>query len=383
MNAHHQDLLELLQGLIKINSVNPMLDSNAPGELEITSYLGKYMEKMGLEVHYQTIEENRANVIGILRGKGGGKSLMLNGHLDTVAVGQMKEPFTAKYEEGKIYGRGAIDMKSGVASMIYAVETIMQQGIALRGDVIITAVIDEEYASIGTEEVLKEYKADAAIVTEPTDLQVCVAHKGFTWTKISVFGRAAHGSLPDEGVDAIVKMGKVLVALEDLQNKVFPTITHPILGNPSIHASLIEGGTGLSTYPDKCVLQLERRLLPFESRKDVVDEMKKLVDSIKQSDLDFDADVDVFFHRPGLEIDRDHALVVALSKSYKNNMNKGATYMGVNFWMDAALIADAGIPCVAFGPTGKGLHADIEYVEFDSVIQCADILTKTIIDYCG
>lgn len=375
-------LLKLLQDIIQINSVNPNLDPNGNGELELAEYLGKYMKNLGLEVIYQKLGDKRSNVIGILKGNGNGKSLILNGHMDTVSLEAMSNPLSGKFENGLVYGRGAIDMKSGVASIISAIETLVKSSVNLAGDVIVTAVCDEEYASIGTEEILKEFTADAAIITEPTDLRICIAHKGFTWTRITVVGRASHGSLPEEGIDAITKMGKVLSGLDDLQKNKFPLKTHPILGSPSIHASLIKGGLGLSTYPDLCELQIERRLLPEETKEEVEIETKQLLDSIREIDLDFKADYELFFYRPGLEISEKSPIVVALNQAYESIIGEPSELIGVNYWMDSALFAEAGIPCIVFGPKGKGLHAAVEYVEFDSLVTTTNILVKTIIEFC-
>ena len=190
-------LLSLLQDLIQIESVNPSLASKGSGEAAIARYISDYLSNLGLEVRFQEIEKNRVNVIGILKGSGAGPSLMLNGHTDTVRADTMEmAPFAAEEKDGKIYGRGALDMKAGVAALITAVQSIIAAGIKLKGDVILTLVADEEYASIGTEAVVNEYTADAAIICEPTDLNIVIAHKGFAWTKIEVFGRAAPAAYP-------------------------------------------------------------------------------------------------------------------------------------------------------------------------------------------
>jgi acetylornithine deacetylase len=214
IQINNDALLRLLQELVQINSVNPSLSNTGEGEGKIARYIGEYLDKLGLEIHYQELEQNRVNVIGILKGTGAGKSLILNGHTDTVSIGQMEiDPFKPKQKNGKMYGRGALDMKSGVAAQIMAIQSLIEAGITLKGDVILTFVADEEYASIGTEAVLKDYSADAAIICEPTNLDIIIAHKGFIWTKIEIFGRAAHGSMPDKGIDAIIKAGKVLTAI--------------------------------------------------------------------------------------------------------------------------------------------------------------------------
>jgi acetylornithine deacetylase len=370
-------LLSLLQDLIQIESVNPALSSKGSGEAAIARYIGDYLSNLGLEVCFQEIEKNRVNVVGILKGSGGGPSLMLNGHTDTVSADTMEmDPFAAEEKDGKIYGRGALDMKAGVAALIMAVRAIVAAGIKLKGDVILALVADEEYASIGTETVVDAYTADAAIICEPTDLDIVIAHKGFAWIKIEIFGHAAHGSLPHRGVDAIVKAGKVLAAIDELGQTGLKKMTHPLLGSASIHASLIEGGTELSTYPDYCKIELERRNLPGEDRKQITEEMQALLQRIR-------LDLDVFFFRPAFEISPDQPIVQTVSRAFESICHRTPKYEGMWAWLDSAILAQAGIPAVIFGPSGDGAHAVIEYVDVESVITTTQVLIESIIDFCN
>lgn len=384
IQVNREGLLALLQKLIQIDSVNPSLSSKGTGEAIIARYIGAYLNKIGLTVRFQEIEKNRVNVIGILKGTGGGPSLMLNGHTDTVSADNMEtEPFVAETKGGKIYGRGALDMKAGVAALMMAVQTIREAGIKLKGDVILTLVADEEYASIGTEAVVDEYTADAAIICEPTDLDIVIAHKGFAWIKIELFGQAAHGSLPQKGIDAIVKAGKVLAAIEKFGKTDLNQKTHPLLGSPSIHASLIEGGTELSTYPDYCKIELERRNLPGEDRKVVTTEIQDLLQNIQRQDDQFKAGLEVFFFRPAFEISPDQPIVQTVSRAYESIFDKPPRYEGMWAWLDSAILAQAGIPAVIFGPSGDGAHAAVEYVIADSVISTTHVLVQAIIDFCN
>jgi len=383
IQINRETLLSLMQDLIQIDSVNPSLSSKGPGEAVIARYIGEYLDKLGLEVSFQEIEKNRVNVIGILKGTGRGPSLMLNGHTDTVSADNMEvDPFAAEKKDGNIYGRGALDMKAGVAALIMAVRSIIEAGIKLKGDVILTLVADEEYASIGTEAVVDEYSADAAIICEPTDLAIVTAHKGFAWIKIEISGHAAHGSLPHRGIDAIVKAGKVLAAIDGLGETGLKKKTHPLLGSPSIHASLIEGGTELSTYPNYCKIELERRNLPGEERKAVAAEIQDLLQNIQRQDDQFKADFDVFFFRPAFEISPDQPIVQTVSHAYESTLNKAPHFEGMWGWLDSAILAQAGIPAVIFGPSGDGAHAAVEYVDADSVITTTKVLVQSIIDFC-
>lgn len=375
------ELLANLQKLISINSVNPSLVAGGRGEGEIAAYIGGYLQNLGLAVRYQELAPGRVNVIGILKGTGGGRSIILNGHTDTVSLDKMTiEPLAPVYKDGKVYGRGSIDMKGGLAAAIAAVRAIAAGG-PLRGDVILACVADEEYASIGTDALVRDYTADAAIVCEPSGLGVGIAHKGFAWIDIAVHGLAAHGSKPELGIDAIVKAGKILVGLEALGEKL-AAVRHPLLGPGSVHASLIEGGTELSTYPDRCLIKIERRTIPGETGATVAAELEALFAGIAAADPQFKADCNIFLHRPHFEIATDAPIVALLAQAYGRVAGKAPHYMGFSGWLDSAILAGAGIPTVIFGPDGEGLHAASEYVDFASVVTTAEVLADTVVAFC-
>lgn len=376
--------LQLLSDLIRTDSVNPSLVPGGNGEAEIAHRLGDYMQSMGLEVRYQEFLPGRFNLIGILRGAGGGKSLMLNGHIDTVSTAGMDiDPLNPRLEGGKVYGRGSFDMKGGVAAMVEAVVAIARSGRTLRGDVIVTGVGDEEYASAGTEAIVREYKTDAAVNCEPTGLDLVLAHKGFAWMRTTVEGKAAHGSLPWEGVDAITKAARFLVELEKMASEEFPKKTHPLVGSGSVHASLISGGSELSTYPAKCVVELERRTIPGEDRETVVREMEELLGRVSAADPKFTAKNEVFFYRSSFEVSPEEPVVQALRNAYVEVLGKEPAYSGTNPWLDSAILKDAGIPTAVFGPTGAGAHSAVEWVDFRSVVDTARVLCQAIVNFCG
>jgi acetylornithine deacetylase len=377
-------LLSVLESLITIESVNPSLVEGGSGESRIAHQIGEYLGKIGLEVSYQEMDEGRENVIGVLRGRGTGRSLMINGHTDTVSVAGMEiEPLEPVFHDGKVYGRGAFDMKGSLAAMLAAAKEIVESNARLGGDVVFAFVADEEYASIGTEEVVKEYSTDAAIVTEPTGLQVIIAHRGYAWAKVEVHGKAAHGSLFDVGIDAITKAGKVLVALDELEDKFQTLDRHPLLGRPSVHASLIQGGVELSTYPDHCRIDLERRTLPNEDSQSIKTELDNLVSTIAASDRQFDASSEVFFYRPALEVSEDIEIVECLTNACHAVTGTRPDLIGAGWWTDAALLSRAGIPAVLFGPAGEGAHAPVEFVDFESLKTTARILAEVISLFCG
>jgi acetylornithine deacetylase len=376
------ELEQLLSDLVSINSINPDLVPGSPGEAEIAHYIADWLRRADLEVELVESVSGRPNVVGIARGTGGGKTLLLNGHMDTVGVAGMPDGHQPRIDRaaGRLYGRGAYDMKGGVAASMLAIAEARKQN--LRGDVIFTGVIDEEYASVGTMDLAKRFQADGAIVAEFTELQLILAHRGFVWLEVETIGKAAHGSRPDLGVDAIVKMGKVLTEMEKLDQNLRANPTHPLLGSGSVHASLIQGGQELSSYPERCLLSVERRTLPGETPDSVETELSQIVEGLQRSDPAFKADVRRGIDRSPLETREDAEIVQALQAASVKMLNHPLQIAGVQFWTDAAVLSAAGIPSVLFGPSGRGAHAVEEWVDLSSVKTCADIYLATAIDFC-
>jgi acetylornithine deacetylase/succinyl-diaminopimelate desuccinylase family protein len=374
------ELSGLLGRLVSIDSVNPDLVPGANGERDVASFVAAWLREHGLEVHVEEALYGRPNVVAVARGSGGGKSLMLNAHMDTVGVSGMKSPFQPHVRNNRLYARGALDTKGALAAFMLATARVADM--KLRGDVILTAVIDEEYASAGTEAVIKKWRADGAIVGEPTNLEIVIAHKGFAWFEFETYGEAAHGSRPDLGIDAIVKMGKVLNGIEQMAERLARSQQHPLLGAGSVHASIIAGGQEFSSYPSLCKLSVERRTLPGEDINAVEAEMRGLLDALAQADPEFKATVSKKLARGALEVPADAPLVQALAKQFRQVSGKPAKFAGMGGWMDSALLAGAGIPSVVFGPAGEGLHADVEWVDLASVAQCHEVVLATIQAFC-
>ena len=375
------ELAELAQRLVKIDSTNPDLVRGGRGEDEIAVFVGSWLERAGLEVTCEQAASGRLNVIAVARGTGGGRSLMLNAHMDTVGAEGMRRAHDAVIEGNRLYGRGAYDMKGSLAAIMTATAAARQKG--LHGAVILTAVCDEEYASIGTQAIVGRWRADAAIVTEPTALEICVAHKGFVWIDVETDGRAAHGSRPDLGIDAIAKMGGVLVGLAELDRALRAAPSHPLLGSGSVHASLIAGGQELSSYPERCRLSVERRTVPGETQQSVEAEMWALLHRLAAADPAFAATARTTMAREPFEVAEQEPIVTTLRACARKALGRAPAIVGATGWMDAALLAAAGIPTVIFGPGGEGAHAAVEWVDLDTVEQCAAILLATIDEFCA
>lgn len=361
----------LIAELVAIDSVNPDLVAGAAGEAEIAAFIARRCAEIGLEVRLQEAAPGRPNVIATRRGSGGGRSLLLNGHTDTVGHGGMGSPPAATLDGDRLTGRGTWDMKGSLAAMMLAAEALA--GEELRGDLILAFVADEEFASVGTQALVREVSADVAIITEPTDLELTIAHKGFVWAQVETQGRAAHGSRPDEGIDAIVGMGPVLTGLGELERTLAAGVRHPLLGPASVHASLIAGGVELSTYPDRCLLDIERRTIPGETREAIEAELAGLLDRAREALPGLEVELRMGIERHPFEIDPAHQLVAIAAAAVAREMGTPPSLAGAGGWMDSALLAAAGIPTVILGPSGGEAHADDEWVSGASVEACARI----------
>jgi acetylornithine deacetylase len=293
----------------------------------------------------------------------------------------MADPFTPRLDNGRLYGRGAYDMKGSLAACMLAVAEAGRRGLA--GDVVLTAVSDEEFASVGTEAVVARHRTDAAIVTEPTELRVAVAHRGFVQVEVETRGKAAHGSRPDLGIDAIAKMGRVLVGIEQLDKSLRANPTHPHLGSGSVHASLIEGGQEYSSYPARCVVQAERRTIPGETVESVEGELRAVLHQAAEDDPDFAADTRVLASREPFEVGDAQPIVQSVRTHATAVLGREPDFVGVPFWADSALLADAGIPTVLFGPGGEGAHAEVEWVEVADLERCVEIYLAVASELCS
>lgn len=361
-------MVELAVSLVETESVNPGLAADGSGEHAVVEVVAEWSRTAGLDVEIDEVLPGRPNVLVTAPGSGGGRTLLLNGHLDTVGVAGMERPFDAGVRGGRLCGRGSYDMKGALAAALVAAAAARDERLA--GDLVVACVIDEELASAGTERLVGSRSADAAIVCEPTDERVCTSHKGFAGFEIETRGQAAHGSRPDLGVDAIAAMGPVLTRLAELAASLAQQPGHELLGPGSIHASLIEGGQEYSSYPARCLLTGERRTLPGEATADLEQELRELVNGT-------DAAAQITLVRAPFELDRGHDLPQQVARL----AGDGRLY-GISFWTDAALLAAAGIPTIVYGPTGGGAHATEEWVELESLERCCRVYLETARTIC-
>ncbi len=376
-----QRSLNILKALIEIESVNPTLVAGGAGERHIAEHLLSVLHAEGIAALLEEVCPGRFNVVARVHGARPGHRVLLNGHLDTVSVEGMTAPFKPVEKDGRIFGRGALDMKAGLAAATAALIAVHQHRQSYSGELVLAAVVDEEDLSLGTQHFLKNWPAespfDFALVTEPTNLKVCSAHKGFAWLEVLTEGVAAHGSRPQEGVDAILAMGKVLQELALLDQRLQSGPAHALLGTGSLHASLIQGGREWSSYPDRCVLKYERRTVPGESDAVVEGELNTILSKLRQSDARFKSRGHFVFSRAPLEVDRDQPIVRRFFEAARSCVPQ-VDWGAASFWTDAALLSEAGIPVTVFGPRGEGLHSLEEYVVADDVVACAEVIYRFV-----
>jgi acetylornithine deacetylase len=379
--ALSDDLQHLVCELVAIESVNPDLVATGSGESNIAAFVASWLEGHGLSVQILEPVPGRKSVLGVLPGGGGGSSLMLNAHMDTVGAGAMTEAFVPVVKQGRIYGRGAYDMKGSLAAIMIVAREARKLG--LQGDLLIAAVADEEVASIGTNAVLQRRETDAAIVTEPTELRLCLAHKGFAWLEVETVGVAAHGSRADLGVDAVGRMGRILTGVVDLDRRLRGGRRHPLLGTGSLHASLIEGGQEWSTYPARCSVKLERRTIPGEDGGSALREIEDVIARVRKEDPHVIASATLLLERPPSQLGADSFVTKAVERAATECLGREPEVIGVAYWMDMALSNAIGIPTAAFGPSGEGAHADVEWVDLASLEMCVRVYLRAAELICG
>jgi acetylornithine deacetylase len=380
-------LQDLLASMVRINSVNPTLGASsdgapgAAGETMMADYVETILRDIGMEVDRWEAAPGRPNVVGILRGSGTGRSLLLNAHMDTVGVAGMDAPFEPTVRDGRMYGRGTQDMKASLAAQLEAARLLAHADAPLAGDLIVAAVSDEEHKSVGTEALVERYAPEGAVVTEPTDMELAIAHKGFVWIDIETHGRAAHGSRPKEGIDANMHMGRVLAELEALGQSLRHE-EHPLLGARSLHVGRLRGGSEPSVYAARCHLRMERRTLPGDTPDAVLGAVTAILDRLQDADDAFRATAEVAFARHPLQTPPDAPIAEAVRQSAADVLGTPPPDIGASFWTDAALHAAAGTETVVFGPVGAGLHTTEEWVDLESVGHLARVLVATARRYC-
>lgn len=377
------DPVELLASLVRIPSVNPSLaPDERTGEAAIASFIRDWLGVLGVSALLEEAAPGRPNVVGRV-GSGHGPTLVFCAHIDTVGTAGMTiPPLEPTRRDGKLYGRGSFDMKGGLAAVLTAGARLQHEWSATPGGapgtLLLACVADEEYTSLGADHFVANHSADACVLTEASEGDLIVAHKGFVWLKLRTEGRAAHGSRWDLGRSAIGSMARIVDALERFDRETLRARGHELVGPASMHCALVQGGVGISTYAPECTVRVERRTLPGESPEQVAEEIRAVVAEIGET-----AEATVEFSRPPLLCDPSARIANAIRDAVTDVTGMTPRDKGVGYWMDAAIFAAAGIPTVDYGPTGFGAHEAVEWVEVDSVRRCADVLVRGAMRFFG
>jgi acetylornithine deacetylase len=385
MPIDRPELEALVSELVRIDSRNPWLIEGGPGEREVARFLEARLRALPVEVSVDEVEPGRPNVVARLRGTGGAPSLCLNAHTDTVGdaswPGRSMDPVV---DGDHLVGLGAADDKGHCAVQLLALESIVRRGVPLRGDLVCAWTMDEEATSLGTQDLVRRHRTDAAIVVEPFGLgRVTVTHQGFGWLDITVRGRAAHGSAPEVGIDAISRMAEVIRRLDRLERERFAADPHPLNGKTVYHASTVTGGSDYATYPASCTLGIEIGTQPGETIDDRVREIEAIFDEIRIEIPDFDASVTVKLHREPFEARGHEGLWDAIAVASRAVLGRDPVAAGENAWMDAALMQTAGIATLSVGATGDHFHAPDEWVSIPELVAVGEILERTIARFCA
>ncbi len=372
-------ILFVLREIVGINSISPTL-ANGPGECEIAEYVGHFLQKFKLDVEIQTVTPNRTNAVAVIPGTDRNRSLLLNGHLDTVGVEGMAEPFRLRQEGDRLYGRGAYDMKGSLAVMLLLAEYFTQHRPPI--DVLLTFVADEEDKSIGMEYLVEKWFPEISslpvggLFLEPTEESIGVCHKGFSWYEIEVIGKAAHGSRPSEGIDAILPLRVALDEIDRIQSELLNREADPLLGHATLHSSIIEGGEGWSTIPSQSRLKWERRTLPEEAKEDLSLELNRVIQAVENHPGNHKVKGREIFVRIPYRVSDDAEVVNQLHR-----VSPHSKKIGLSFWSDSALSGLAGIPSALFGPMGHGAHAVDEWVSLKSLVRVYEVIKNLIMTF--
>ena len=363
----------MARSLVRTESVNPVLEPGGSGEREIAALVAGWLGHWGYATRTEEVAPGRFNVTG-RRGKGAGPVLLLNGHLDTVGVEGMSDPFSGDVRGGRLHGRGAADMKGGVACILATAARLAAENVP--GELIVALTADEEHGSVGMEALVASgIRADAAVVCEPTGLAVMPAHKGFLWIDAVVKGLAAHGSRPELGVDAIAHAGHLLVAFEAEAARLAGATDHPLLGPASVHAGTVSGGSAPSVYPERCEVVFERRTLPGETADQVMREAEAVLAVARQRCPELDARLEPGLFRAASEVPAESPLVRRLLAACERAGVPGPV-AGMSAWVDACFLNRSGIPAVCFGPGSIAqAHTADEWIPISEIETAAGILT--------
>ncbi|MTI68362.1 MAG: M20 family metallopeptidase [Firmicutes bacterium] len=386
-----EEVINLIKNLVKIPSYPGIKEQ----ETLVAKYINELFNKENITSEVIPVINGRSNVIAKIKGTGKGKTLLLTGHMDTVPPYTMPgDPFKVSIKNGKLLGRGVVDMKGPLACMIMAMIAIKRSGIKLKGDVIFAGVIDEEEKSEGTIALLENgIKADGAIVGEPTEMNICIAHRGLEWLNLNFKGKAVHGGKQDEGINAILKASNFIQRVEKELIPKLQERKHPVAGNSTMNYGLIKGGTQPSTVAGDCILKIDRRWIPGEKYKKVIEEYENIIDDLKNEDDTFNCSLKVMdeslmkegYVHEAMEIDKNHPLIEIISTATESIINKKPEKTYFPAWSDGGLLSTYGnIPTIIFAPGDlETAHSDNECIKIKELYPSTLIYALATIKFCS
>ncbi len=378
-----EEIFATLADLISINSVNPHYPGG-PGEGRLAEYVGQFFRRNSIPFTFQPVFEGRPNVMATLAGKSGERKLIFEAHMDTASeLGMSIEPFRPLRKTNFMYGRGSCDTKAGLAAMMHAFKAVSDTGLEPGASAVLLAAADEEHAFRGIVKFLEAgVKAEGAVVTEPTSLETVVTSKGVLRWRIRTHGRAAHSSKPHLGINAISKMSKLIMALDEKLLPNYRLRQHPLLGSPTLAVGTIQGGIQVNQVPESCSIEIDRRLLPGETQQTVWKELSGLISELQVEDPELKVEMeppvleDLAMETPA------SARVVQVVHSVSQRVRGTNSLVGVPYGSDASKLSRAGIPSIILGPGSiDRAHAAEEYVELDQVARAAEIYTRIILEF--
>lgn len=378
------EAVRLLSDLVGINSVNPYFPGGERGEADIAAYVSDYCSRLGLEVRQQPVLPGRSNVIAELKVPGATRALLLDSHLDTVSLDQMgPDGLRPRIHDDIMTGRGSCDTKASLAAMLAALGRLARDPAGLRCNVTFLGSVDEEYLMRGAQAYAQSRpRVDGAIVGEPTRLEIVIAHKGFVRWRMQTIGRAAHSSSPALGDNAIYQMGDLIHLLREALEPRYAARTHPLVGSVTWSVGKITGGASVNIVPESCAVEIDRRLLPGETGASALEEVDAVVDQIQRSRPDIHVRRDEpFGDVTGLDTPATAGVVRALEAAC-GSVRGEARLVGVPYGTNASKLAEAGIPCVVFGPGDVSqAHTADEFVALEQVIAAAQIYEAAVREF--
>ncbi len=391
MSATTKQVIDLLDSLVRIESISPWLVPGGSGEQQIARFIASWLADYPVEVEVVEVAPGRPNVIARLRGSGGGRTLCFNAHTDTVGHGswQPGQALVPRVAGNRLYGLGASDDKSGCAAAMLALDTIVRSGARLTDDLLLAFVADAEGLSIGTEYLVGQAAAghpgtshcgiDAAIVIEPQPVShLVIEHQGFGWIDLITRGVAAHGSAQEIGVDAIVHMAEVVTRLHHLDRTKNPSLLN---GRAVFHTATISGGTDYATYPDYARLGIKIGTQPGEHLSDRIAEIEAIFADVATAEPGFNGEIEVKLNREPFVAQGHERLQAVVVSAMQEVLGSRPVVTGLNAWRDAALMQAAGIPTLLMGSTGGNQHAAQEWTSIGDIIMLSEILSRAALTY--